>query len=84
LHYKDILDKKDMKIEHLKENLSQFVMRSFTSIKEENKSQINYLNNEIIRRNTIITELQCKLSEAVSEIDTSTLLIKKLKGKIRK
>jgi chromosome segregation ATPase len=73
-----------MEIEHLKENLSQFLMQSFTSIKEENKSQINYLNNEIIRRNTIITELQYKLSEAVSEINTSAALIEKLKRKIQK
>lgn len=82
--YKNILDEKDMEIEHLKENLSQFLAQSCTSIKEENKSQINYLSDEITRRDTIITELKAKLSEAVSEMDTSGILIEKLKGEIRK
>lgn len=72
-----------MEIERLKGSLSQFLMQSFTSIKEENKSQINYLNDEIIRRNAIITELQSKLSEAVSEIDTNAALIEKLKREIQ-
>lgn len=84
MHYKGILDEKDMEIERLKEHLSQFLMQSFTSIKEENKSQINYLNDEISRRNAIITELQSKLSEAVSEMDTNAALIEKLKGEIQK
>lgn len=78
--YKDILDEKDMEIASLKENLSQSLMKSVTSVKEENKSQIIHLNDEIMQRDTIIDELQTKLSEAVVEINKSAALIERLKG----
>jgi len=80
LCYKDILDEKDMEITRLKESLSHSLMQSITSVKEENKTQIVQLNDEIIRRDAIIAELQTKLSEAVVEINESAALIEKLKG----
>jgi len=80
LCYKDVLDEKDMEITRLKENLSHSLMQSITSVKEENKTQIVQLNDEIIRRDAIIAELQTKLSEAVVEINESAALIEKLKG----
>lgn len=69
-----------MEIARLKENLSQSLMQSITSVKEENKSQIIHLNDEIMQRDTIIDELQSKLSEAVVEINKSAALIERLKG----
>lgn len=78
--YKGVLDEKDMEITHLKESLSHFLMQSITSVKEENKTQIVQLNDEIVRRDAIIAELQTKLSEAVIEINESAALIEKLKG----
>ncbi|XP_012225384.2 centrosomal protein of 290 kDa [Linepithema humile] len=78
--WKGILDEKDTEIARLKENLSQSLMKSVTSVKEENKSQIIYLNDEIMQRDTIIDELQTKLSEAVVEINKSAALIEKLRG----
>lgn len=80
LCYKGILDEKDMEIAHLKESLSHSLMQSITSVKEENKTQIVNLNDEIARRDTIIAELQTKLSEAVVEINESAALVEKLKG----
>lgn len=77
---KGILDEKDTEIARLKENLSQSLMQSVSSAKEENKSQIIHLNDEIMQRDTIIDELQTKLSEAVVEINKSAALIEKLKG----
>lgn len=77
---KGVLDEKDMEITHLKESLSHSLMQSITSVKEENKTQIVHLNDEITRRDTIIAELQTKLSEAVVEINESAALIEKLKG----
>lgn len=74
------MNEKDVEITRLKESLSQSVMHSVTSAKEQNKSQIIYLNDEITRRDTIIVELQTKLSEAVVEINESAALIEKLKG----
>lgn len=73
------MDEKDTEIAHLKESLSQSLMQSVTSAKEENKSQIIHLNDEIVRRDTIIVELQTKLSEAVVEINESATLIERLK-----
>ncbi|XP_011632581.1 centrosomal protein of 290 kDa-like [Pogonomyrmex barbatus] len=78
--WKDILDEKDMEITRLKENLSHSLMQSTTSVKEENKTQINQLNDEIACRDAIIVELKAKLSEAVVEINESAALIEKLKG----
>lgn len=80
LCYKGILDEKDMEITRLKESLSHSLMQSITSVKEENKTQIIHLNDEITRRDTVIAELQTKLSEAVVEINKSAALIEKLKG----
>lgn len=77
---KGVLDEKDMEITRLKESLSRSLMQSITSVKEENKTQIIYLNDEIARRDAIIVELQSKLSEAVVEINESAALIEKLKG----
>ncbi|XP_011049830.1 PREDICTED: centrosomal protein of 290 kDa [Acromyrmex echinatior] len=78
--WKDVLDEKDMEITRLKESLSHSLMQSITSVKEENKTQIVQLNDEIVRRDAIIAELQTKLSEAVVEINESAALIEKLKG----
>ena len=80
LCYKGVLDEKDMEITRLKENLSHSLMQSITSAKKENKTQIVQLNDEIVHRDAIITELQTKLSEAVVEINESAALIEKLKG----
>ncbi|XP_018356859.1 PREDICTED: centrosomal protein of 290 kDa-like [Trachymyrmex septentrionalis] len=78
--WKGVLDEKDMEITRLKENLSHSLMQSITSAKKENKTQIVQLNDEIVHRDAIITELQTKLSEAVVEINESAALIEKLKG----
>lgn len=69
-----------MEIAHLKQSVSQSLMQSVTSAKEENKSQIIYLNDEIARRDAIIVELQTKLSDAIVEINESAALIEKLKA----
>ncbi|KMQ92334.1 centrosomal protein [Lasius niger] len=78
--WKGILDEKDMEIARLKENVSQSLMHSVTSVQEENKSQIIRLNDEITRRDAIIVELQAKLSDAIVEINESAALIEKLKA----
>ncbi|XP_011701872.1 PREDICTED: centrosomal protein of 290 kDa isoform X2 [Wasmannia auropunctata] len=78
--WKGVLDEKDAEITRLKESLSHSLMQSITSAKEENKTQIVHLNDEIARRDTVIAELQTKLSEAVVEINESAALIEKLKG----
>lgn len=80
LYYKGVLDEKDMEITRLKQSLSHSLMQSITSVKEENKTQIIHLNDEIARRDAIIAELQTKLSEAVIEINESAALVEKLKG----
>lgn len=69
-----------MEIAHLKKSVSQSLMQSVTSVKEENKSQIIHLNDEIARRDAIIIELQTKLSDAIVEINESAALIEKLKA----
>lgn len=69
-----------MEIARLKENVSQSLMHSVTSVQEENKSQIIRLNDEITRRDAIIVELQAKLSDAIVEINESAALIEKLKA----
>ncbi|XP_029158200.1 centrosomal protein of 290 kDa-like [Nylanderia fulva] len=78
--WKGILDEKDIEIARLKENVSQSLMHSVTSVQEENKSQIIHLNDEITRRDAIIVELQTKLSDAIVEINESAALIEKLKA----
>lgn len=78
--WKGILDEKDMEIARLKENVSQSLMHSVTSVQEENKSQIIRLNDEITRRDAIIVELQTKLSDAIVEINEGAALIEKLKA----
>nr|XP_050862423.1 centrosomal protein of 290 kDa isoform X1 [Vespula vulgaris] len=82
--WKELLDEKDAEIHHLRENLSQSLLQSVTSVKEENKSQIVYLNEEISNRDKIITELQSKLSEAVTEINEGSAIIEKLQASTKK
>jgi len=69
-----------MEIARLKQSVSQSLIQSVTSVKEENKSQIIHLNDEITRRDAIIVELQTKLSDAIVEINESAALIEKLKA----
>lgn len=69
-----------MEIARLKKNISQSLVHSVTSVKEENKSQISLLNDEITRRDAIIVELKTKLSDAIVEINESASLIEKLKA----
>ncbi|KAL6449070.1 hypothetical protein ACFW04_000642 [Cataglyphis niger] len=78
--WKSILDEKNMEIARLKKSVSQSLMQSVTSAKEENKSQIIHLNDEIAHRDAIIVELQTKLSDAILEINESAALIEKLKA----
>ncbi|XP_050465506.1 centrosomal protein of 290 kDa-like isoform X1 [Cataglyphis hispanica] len=78
--WKGILDEKNMEIARLKKSVSQSLMQSVTSAKEESKSQIIQLNDEIARRDAIIVELQTKLSDAILEINESAALIEKLKA----
>ncbi|XP_035723608.1 centrosomal protein of 290 kDa-like isoform X1 [Vespa mandarinia] len=82
--WKELLDEKDTEIHRLRENLSQSLLQSVTSVKEENKSQIVYLNEEIGNRDKIITELQSKLSEAVTEINEGAAIIEKLQASTKK
>lgn len=63
----------------LKENLSQSLVQSVVSVKEQNKSEIIYLNEQIDYRDKIIVELKTKLTEATVEINESATLIEKLK-----
>lgn len=63
----------------LKENLSQSLVQSVISAKEQNKSEIIYLNEQIDHRDKIIVELKAKLTEATVEINESATLIEKLK-----
>lgn len=63
----------------LKENLSQSLVQSVVSAKEQNKSEIIYLNEQIDYRDKIIVELKTKLTEATVEINESATLIEKLK-----
>ncbi|XP_046435026.1 centrosomal protein of 290 kDa [Neodiprion fabricii] len=78
--WKLILDEKDAEITALRENLSQSMIHSLTSIRDENKSQVVHLNEIIKQRDQAIEELQNKLSEAVTEMNESTILIEKLKA----
>lgn len=74
-----ILEEKDKEILRLKENLSQSLVQSVVSAKEQNKSEIIYLNEQIDYRDKIIVELKTKLTEATVEINESATLIEKLK-----
>lgn len=74
-----ILEEKDKEILQLKENLSQSLVQSVVSTKEQNKSEIIYLNEQIDHRDKIIVELKTKLTEATVEITESATLIEKLK-----
>lgn len=74
-----ILEEKDKEILRLKENLSQSLVQSVVSVKEQNKSEIIYLNEQIDYRDKIIVELKTKLTEATVEINESATLIEKLK-----
>lgn len=78
------MDKKDAEIERLRENLSQSIMQSMVSVKEQNRSEIIHLNEELELRDKIITELKTKLSEAVVEINESATHIEKLKTDAQK
>ncbi|XP_076766849.1 centrosomal protein 290kDa [Xylocopa sonorina] len=82
--WKAILDEKDEEIQQLRENLSQSLIQSVNSAKEQSKSEIIRLNEEIDRREKIIDELKTKLSEATTEINESTNIIEKLKTDLRK
>ncbi|KAK2587709.1 hypothetical protein KPH14_003822 [Odynerus spinipes] len=82
--WKAILDEKDVEIQHLKENLSQSLLQTATSVKEENRSQIVHLNEEITNRDKIIAELQSKLSEAVIEINEGAVIIENLQANKKK
>ncbi|XP_054003238.1 centrosomal protein of 290 kDa isoform X1 [Hylaeus anthracinus] len=82
--WKAILDEKDAEIQRLQENLQQSLIQSVASVKEQNKSEIVHLNEELEVRDKFITELKTKLSEAVVEINESATLIEKLKADARK
>ncbi|KAK2580640.1 hypothetical protein KPH14_007746 [Odynerus spinipes] len=82
--WKAILDEKDAEIQHLRENLSQSLLQSVTSVKEENRSQIIHLSEEITNRDKIIAKLQSKLSEAVIEINEGAAIIEKLQANTKR
>ncbi|XP_015607794.1 centrosomal protein of 290 kDa isoform X2 [Cephus cinctus] len=82
--WKSILDEKDAEISQLKEDLSQSMIQSVTSVREQSKSQIIYLNEELDQRDKTIMELQAKLAEAVTEINESAEVIEKMKVDMRK
>ncbi|CAK9795503.1 Centrosomal protein of 290 kDa [Anthophora quadrimaculata] len=82
--WKAVLDEKDAEIVQLRETLSQSVVQSVTTAKEQSKSEIIHLNEEIDRRDKIIIELKTKLSEATDEINESATFIEKLKADIQK
>lgn len=77
--YQAILDEKDEEILRLREHLSQSLVQSVASVKEQNKSEIVHLNEQLDHRDKIILELKTKLSEATVEINESAALIEKLK-----
>jgi hypothetical protein len=66
----------------LKENLLYASTDRITNISsdEKNHTNIERLIQNIDRRDEIIAELQSKLSEAVVEINESSLLIEKFKS----
>lgn len=68
----------------LRENLSESVVQSVATAKEQSKSEIIYLNEQIDNRDKIIIELKTKLSEATVEINESASLIEKLKTDAQK
>lgn len=68
----------------LRENLSESVVQSVATAKEQSKSEIIYLNEQIDNRDKIIMELKTKLSEATVEINESASLIEKLKTDAQK
>ena len=73
------MDEKDEEILRLREHLSQSLVQSVASVKEQNKSEIVHLNEQLDHRDKIILELKTKLSEATVEINESAALIEKLK-----
>ncbi|CAL7934044.1 unnamed protein product [Xylocopa violacea] len=82
--WKAILDEKDEEIQQLRESLSQSFIQTVNSTKEQSKSEIIRLNEEIDRRDKIIDELKTKLSEATIEINESANIIEKLKADVQK
>lgn len=64
--------------------MSQSFVQSVASVKEQSKSEIVYLNEEIDRRDKLINELKTKLSEATDEINESATVIGKLKANAQK
>ncbi|XP_066583263.1 centrosomal protein of 290 kDa-like isoform X2 [Prorops nasuta] len=78
--WKSILDQKDTEISRLKENLSQSCIRPIVSIPQQEKSQLECLNEDIAQRDKIIIELQQKLSEAILEINEGSNLIERLRA----
>ncbi|XP_008211366.1 centrosomal protein cep290 [Nasonia vitripennis] len=82
VEWKNILDEKDTTIAKLKENLMYAASDRLTNASpdERNHAEIERLIQDIDRRDEIIAELQSKLSEAVVEINESSLLIEKFKS----
>lgn len=76
------MDEKDSMITKLKENLMYAASDRAANVSPEERShaEIERLIQDIDRRDEIIAELQCKLSEAVIEINESTLMIEKFKS----
>ncbi|XP_015122531.1 centrosomal protein cep290 [Diachasma alloeum] len=80
--WKDILDNKDAIITQLKEQVSH--SRSSAGGREHQTSQIVYLNEEIEKRDTVISELEAKLLEAARELNESAAVMEELKRSNKK
>ncbi|XP_011504729.1 PREDICTED: centrosomal protein of 290 kDa-like [Ceratosolen solmsi marchali] len=80
--WKDILDEKDVTIAKLKENLLYSSSDKITNASgdENSRIKIERLIKDINHRDEIIAELQNKLSEAVIELNESSLLFEKVKS----
>ena len=73
------MDEKDSEISRLRGDLSQALVQSVTSVRQQNESLIVQLNEEIRDRDRIIVDLETKLLEAAQEINRGANLIEKLK-----
>ncbi|KAJ8673333.1 hypothetical protein QAD02_004595 [Eretmocerus hayati] len=82
VQWKAILDEKDTMITKLKENLLSAASDRMATASPDEKSnvEIERLIKDIDRRDEVIAELQSKLSEAVVEINESSLLIEKFRS----
>lgn len=81
--WKSILESKDNEIILLKNELSKLQLHPTMSMNAQNTSQIIYLNEEIDKRDKMISELKSKLLEAAIEITNGAELIEKLKMEIK-